>query len=133
MVWKGTSPLLRHKSHTIFNIRRSAVVYNAWKRHLVLYNNYLKMRRDAMCFFVMITLLGLSTASMSTIYANADLSYVGMSDDTKSLTNTFIILLPILSALCVSILQTQRYNEKWKICDMAGSMIVSEIYNFRAG
>ena len=70
---------------------------------------------------------------MSTIYANADLSYVGMSDDTKSLTNTFIILLPILSALCVSILQTQRYNEKWKICDMAGSMIVNEIYNFRAG
>jgi len=109
----------------------SAVVYNAWKRHLVLYQNCAKMKRDATGFFIVITLLGLATATMSTTYANA--AVLDMGEDAKSIMNTFIILLPILSALCVSILTTQRFNEKWKICDMAGSMIVSEIYNFRAG
>lgn len=51
---------------------------------------------------------------------------------TKNIINTCIIILPIAAALVGQVITRQRYAEKWKICAMAESMIVSEIYHFRA-
>ncbi|GMH71919.1 hypothetical protein TL16_g05779 [Triparma laevis f. inornata] len=108
----------------------TGVVYNAWKRHLVLYENRRSLQKYGNTLFIWLTILGVSTASLSTVYANkADL---GISPEGESIMNTFIILLPIATALIGQVITRQRYAEKWKICDMAGSMIVSEIYNFRA-
>jgi len=127
----------------------SAVVYNAWKRHMVLYANCTRQRRRGNIAFMILLILGVATASLSTIYANISDMHVVTSvfnsttltttstsnfdlDDTKYKINAFIILLPIAAALIGQIITRERYNEKWKICDMAESMIVSEIYHFRA-
>ncbi|GMH70018.1 hypothetical protein TrST_g14150 [Triparma strigata] len=108
----------------------TAVVYNAWKRHLVLFENRKALQQMGNSLFIWLTVLGVSTASLSTIYANkAD---IGMTESGQALVNTFIIILPILTALIGQVITRQRYAEKWKICDMASSLIVSEIYMFRA-
>lgn len=53
----------------------TAVVYNAWKRHMVLFENCVKLKRLGNLLFIILLVLGVLTATMSTIYANAsDLS-----------------------------------------------------------
>ena len=108
----------------------TAVVYNAWKRHIVLYANRVELQKWGKMLFLILVTLGVSTATLSTLYANAtDLEF---EQGTKNYINMFIIILPILAAFVGQVITRQRYDEKWKICDMAGSMIVSEIYMFRA-
>jgi hypothetical protein len=108
----------------------TAVVYNAWKRHLVLHANCSALKFSGNIAFLALLVLGVATATLSTLYANAtDMSF---SDEIKKFINMFIIILPILAAFVGQIITRQRYAEKWKICDMAASLIVSEIYNFRA-
>ena len=108
----------------------TAVVYNAWKRHLVLHANCSALKFSGNVAFLALLVLGVATATLSTLYANAtDMSF---NDEIKKFINMFIIILPILAAFVGQIITRQRYAEKWKICDMAASLIVSEIYNFRA-
>ncbi len=108
----------------------TAVVYNAWKRHLVLHTNKLALMKLANQLFIALVLFGLATSILSTVYANQ--IDVGLTSKDAETMNMFIIILPICSAFIGQVITRQRYTEKWKICDVAASMIVSEIYNFRA-
>ena len=108
----------------------TAVVYNAWKRHMVLHANCVELKRWGNLTFITLLILGVATATLSTLYANA--TDMNFNDEIRGYINMFIIILPILAAFVGQVITRQRYAEKWKICDMAASLIVSEIYQFRA-
>ncbi|GMI17618.1 hypothetical protein TrLO_g4439 [Triparma laevis f. longispina] len=114
------------------------MVFNAWERHVILWNNAKIIRNRAHIMYFLLTLIALSTALCSVLYANVEISGTvevqGVSMDHKSFESFLgkaLIVFPVVTALVSTIRTRMRFVDKWKICELASFQIVQEIYHFR--
>ena len=110
------------------------MIFNAWERHLLLWNNSRRLRNHAHFMYFFLSITAFATALFSVIYANAEI--VGGFDEDAMWLNqenfgNLLVILPIVTALVGTIRTRLRFVDKWKICEMASFQIVNEIYQFR--
>ena len=109
------------------------MVFNAWERHIILWNNAKIIRNRAHLLYFSLTLIAFSTALCSVLYANVEIAGDLQVDGAyfESTLGKALIFFPVITALVSTIRTRMRFVDKWKICELASFQIVQEIYHFR--
>ena len=125
------------------------VTYEAWKRHLSLWENSRVLHMRANILELLIIVLSLITGALSVVFSALPKpcpTEVGMLPKmleqcpalspghgmTAKQIKQGMVILPIVSALLLTVQGSLRWRDKAAACDYGAVCIVSEIYKFRA-